>query len=145
MPVKDTLPGFRFMYRLSGLPPTYQTFKSKDTETLTKGDMVNLEGGEIDLAATNDAALIGVIATPPGATAAVDSTTEFQVITDDDAVYAVYDANARAAGATLDISGATGAMTVTTTSNADVVVVAPSTADEWTLVRIIPANHPYHL
>lgn len=141
----DTLPGFRFMYRESGQPPTIQTFKSKDTETLHKGDMVNLESGEIDLAATNDAALLGVIWTPPGTTSAVDSTTDFQVIVDHDAVYAVYDANARAAGATLDIAGATGAMTLATNSNADVVVVAPSTADEWTLVKIIPANHPYHL
>lgn len=142
MPVTDTTAGFKFMYRESGAPATIQTFKFKDTETLTKGDMVNLESGEVDLAATNDAALLGVCMETKAGT---DSTTDMTVITDHDAVYAVYDANARAAGATLDIAGATGAMTLATSSNADVVVVAPSAADEWTLVKIIPANHPFHL
>ena len=44
-------------------------------------------------------------------------------------------------GATLDISGTTGAMTVTTSSNADVTVYAPSTADEETLVMITHGEH----
>jgi len=134
----DTTAGFRFMYRLSGGQPTIQKLTFKDTETLYKGDLVNLESGEIDLAATNDAALVGVVLKT---TSGVDSTTQVEVITDADAVYAVYDANARAIGATLDITGSAGAMGVTTSSNADVQVVADSTADEWTLVMI---NHGEH-
>lgn len=134
----DTTAGFRFMYRLSGGQPTIQKLTFKDTETLYKGDLVNLESGEIDLAATNDAALVGVVLKT---TSGTDSTTQVECITDADAVYAVYDANARAIGATLDITGSAGAMGVTTSSNADVQVVADSTADEWTLVMI---NHGEH-
>jgi len=105
---------------------------------LTKGDLVNLESGEVDLAASNDAALLGeVIETKSG----VDSTTLIKVITDRDAVYAVYDANARTMGTVLDIAGTTGAMTLATDSNHDVVVVANSAADEPTLVAIISAEH----
>ena len=134
----DTSAGFRFRYRLSGGAPTIQTLTFKDTETLSKGDLVNLEGGEVDLAATNDSALVGAVLETKAGT---DSTTTIMVITDQDAVYGVYDANARAIGATLDIAGTTGAMTVTTSSNADLIVVANSTAEEETLVRIVPAKH----
>lgn len=138
MAVVDVTAGFRFMYRLSGGQPTIQKLTFKDTETLYKGDLVNLESGEIDLAATNDGALVGVVLNTTSGTA---STTQVEVITDADAVYAVYDASARAIGATLDITGSAGAMSVTTSSNADVQVVADSTADEWTLVMI---NHGEH-
>lgn len=134
----DTTAGFRFMYRLGGGQPTIQKLTFKDTETLYKGDLVNLETGEIDLAATNDSALVGIVLLT---TAGTDSTTQVECITDADAVYAVYDANARKIGATLDITGAAGAMGVTTSSNADLIVVADSTADEWTLVKI---NHGEH-
>ena len=134
----DTSLGFRFKYRLSGAPPTIQTLTIKDTETLTKGDLVNLESGEIDLAASNDTALVGVVLETKAGT---DSTTTYKVITDKDAVYAVYDANARAIGATLDIAGTTGAMTVAASSNVDLVVMANSTAAEETLVMIAPGEH----
>lgn len=134
----DTTAGFKFMYRLSGGQPTIQKLTFKDTETLYKGDLVNLESGEIDLAATNDSALVGIVLKT---TAGTDSTTQVECITDADAVYAVYDANARKIGETLDITGSAGAMGVTTSSNADVIVVANSTADEWTLVMI---NHGEH-
>lgn len=134
----DSSAGFRFRYRLSGGMPTIQTLTCKDTETLTKGDLVNLESGEIDLAATNDTALVGVVLETKAGT---DSTTTYKVITDKDAVYGVYDANARAIGATLDISGATGAMTVAASLNVDLVVVANSTAAEETLVMIAPGEH----
>lgn len=134
----DTSAGFRFRYRLSGAPPTIQTLTCKDNETLSRGDLANLESGEIDLAATNDTALVGaILETKVG----VDSTTTYQVITDFDAVYGVYDANARAIGATLDITGSTGAQTVTTSSNVDVIVVANSTASEETLVMIAHGEH----
>lgn len=129
----DTSKGFRFRYRLGGGQPTIQSLTCKDTETLSKGDWANLESGEIDLGATADAALIGVIQETKAGT---DSTTQFKVITDVDAVYGVYDATARAIGATLDLSGATGAQTVTTSSNKEFVVVADSAADEETLVKM---------
>lgn len=142
MAVVDTTPGFKFMYRMCGEEPTIQHFLFKDTETLTKGDFINVESGYADLAATNDVAFVGAALETQAGTTHV---TQIEVIVDDDAVYAVYDANARSIGDTLDISGATGAQTVTTTSNADLVVVANSTADQLTLVRIIPANHATHL
>lgn len=134
----STAKGFHFAYRESGGPATIKDLLFKDTETLTKGDLVNLETGEVDLAATNDTALLGAVLETISGT---DSTTRIRVITDADAVYRVYDANARLVGATLDITGATGNMTVTTSSNADVIVVAESTADEHTLVKIVPAEH----
>lgn len=134
----DTSLGFRFRYRLSGQPPTIQTLTIKDTETLTKGDLVNLETGEIDLAATNDHNLVGAVQETKAGT---DSTTTYKVITDWDAVYGVYDPNVRAIGATLDIAGATGAMTVAASSNVDLIVVANSTAAEETLVMIAHGEH----
>jgi hypothetical protein len=134
----DTSAGFRFRYRLCGKPPTIQHLTFMDTENLTKGDMVNLESGEIDLAATGDTALVGAVKeTKPG----TDSTTTIDVITDADAVYGVYDPNARVKGATLDITGATGAQTVTTSSNKEFVVVEASTASEETLVRFNIGKH----
>jgi hypothetical protein len=110
----------------------------KDTETLSVGDLVNLESGEIDLAATGDTNLLGVVQETQAGT---DSTTRFKVITDADAVYEVYDANARLHGATLDISGATGAQTIATSSNKEFVVYGECTATEPTLVRINIGKH----
>jgi len=136
----DTLYGFRYEYRLSGDVPTVQKLYFKDTETLTKGDLLNAESGEVDLAATGDTNLLGIaIETKAG----TDSTTQIEVIVDLDAVYSVYDPNARSIGATLDIAGTTGAQTVATSSNAEFIVVANSSASERTLVRINPAKHAY--
>lgn len=130
--------GFEFRYRISGASPTVQTLTFKDTETLTKGDILNLETGEVDLGATADTNLLGAAQETK---AGVDSTTKIEVITDDDAVYAVTDANVRAIGATLDLSGATGAQTVATSSNKEFVVAADSTATQETLVRINVGKH----
>jgi len=80
----DTSLGFRFKYRLCGARPTIQTLTIKDTETLTKGDLVNLETGEIDLGATNDTAFVGAVQETKAGT---DSVTTYKVITDWDAVY----------------------------------------------------------
>lgn len=134
----NTNKGFRFRYRLSGGKPTIQLLTYKDTETLSKGDLVNIESGYIDLGATNDTALAGVLLETQAGTTQV---TQGLVITDPDAVYGVYDPNARVVGATLDISGTTGAMTVATSSNVDLLVVANSTASEETLVQIHPTEH----
>jgi hypothetical protein len=130
--------GFTFRYRLSGGAPTIQVLKAKDSETLTKGDLLNLESGEVDLLATADTAAIGACLDTG---ARVDSTTDVTFISDADAVYAVADANARLAGATLDVAGTTGAQTVASSSNKNFVVVAPSTATEETLVRFNIGKH----
>ena len=129
----DTSAGFRPRYRLCGAPFTKVQLLFQGDETLTKGDIVNLESGEVDLAVSGDTALLGVVTeTKTG----VDSTTYIEVIVDEDAVYGVYDANARKMGDALDIDGATGAMTVATASDKDLTVVAPSAAGEETLVKI---------
>lgn len=134
----DTSAGFRYRGRKSGGAPTIQDLTCKDNETLSKGDLVNLESGEIDLGATGDTNFTGlVLETQVG----VDSTTKFRVIIDEDIILGVYDANARAKGATLDLSGATGAQTVTTSSNKEFVVYAPSTATEETLVTFNIGKH----
>jgi hypothetical protein len=113
-------------------------FKSKDTETLTKGDLLNMETGEVDLAATADVALVGMCLDTGART---DSTTDVTCITDADAVYGVADANARLQGATLDVAGATGAQAVAASSNAELLVVAGSSATEETLVTFNVAKH----
>lgn len=137
----DTSLGFRYRGRVSGGYPTFQDLTYKDNETLSKGDLANLETGEIDLAATADTNLIGLIyETQVG----VDSTTKAKVIIDPDIILGVYDANARVKGATLDISGATGAQTVATSSNKEFVVYADSTANDETLLVINIGKHHHN-
>jgi len=129
----DTSLGFRFRFRISGAPPTLQKITVADA-AFVRGDMANLESGQLDLAVTTDAAIVGMInETKSGMTTGTDT---IEVITDGDAVYGVYDANARLIGATLDISGATGAQTVATSSGKEFVVYATSSATEETLVMI---------
>lgn len=130
--------GFTFRFRESGGAPTILDLTFKDTETITKGDLVNLESGQVDLAATDDDALMGVALETVAGTSA---TSKIQCIVDEDAVYAVVDNNARLIGATLDISGATGAQTIASSSNKDFVVARTSSATEETLVRINPNHH----
>lgn len=143
--------GFRLLHRLCGAAPTIRNIISADT-TLNVGDLVNLEGSAAarvaDLAATNDTKLIGVVLGPVnpdhivGETMTLNGTTDkIRVVVDTDCVYATTDAAVRNFGDTLDIAGATGAQTVATSSNVDVVVVADSTASEPTLVMLSQANH----
>ena len=143
---------FTFRYTLNGNPPLILPFLFKDTETLTVGDLVNVESGEIDLAATNDATLAGGFVgaedpgdsaiSNPGVVAGTDSTTYGLAIVSPDAVYGVADTSARLAGATLDLSGATGAQTVAASSNVDLVVVQTkkNNSDE-VLVMIAHGEH----
>jgi methionine aminopeptidase len=138
MPVVDTSPGFKYEGRLSGGPDLIRSVYFKDTETLTKGDMVNIETGEADLGATADTALAGVARETKSGT---DSTTLIEIYWALDAVYSVYDANARAYGATLDLAGTTGAQTVAASSNADFVVIGGLNADERTQVVINSTKH----
>ena len=127
----DQTAGFKYMGRMGGGEDWIVEIPFKDSETLTKGDIVNLESGEADLGATGDSAFLGIaLETKSG----VDSTTYIRCHAAPDAIYAVYDANARNLGDTLDLSGATGAQTVDTSSNADFVVVGGLAADQWTLV-----------
>jgi methionine aminopeptidase len=130
--------GFEYEKRLSGGAPTIETLIFKDTETLTKGDIVNLETGEIDLGATGDTNLLGVVLETK---AGIDSTSTAKVIVDTDAIYTVTDANARIKGATLDLAGATGAQGVAASSNKEFVVQQASTATEKTRVRFNVGKH----
>lgn len=130
--------GFRFRYRTSGAFPTVQNLKFKDTETLSIGDLVNLESGLVDLAATGDANLLGACQQTEAGTS---ETTKIEVIVDADAVYGVIDANARKKGDTLDIKGTTGAQGVAASSNKEFVVVADSLATQETLVRFNIGKH----
>jgi hypothetical protein len=130
--------GFTFRERPSGAAPTIKSLTFKDTETITAGDMVNLETGEVDLGATGDTNLLGCAL---HTVAGVDSTTKIRCIVDADAVYSVTDNNARVIGATLDLAGATGAQGVAASSNKEFVVVADSSATEPTLVRFNVGKH----
>lgn len=145
--------GFEWRYNLmGGGQPVLKTFYMKDTETFTRGDLMNVESGEVDLAVTGDTGLAGAFVGPedpddavdgsPGKVAGTDSTTLVKVIVNPDAVYAVADANARLAGATLDISGATGAQGVAASANTEFVVVERkrATSDD-TRVMITPTAH----
>jgi hypothetical protein len=138
MSVLDTSAGFRIRGRLSGGPIHYQDILAQDTATYTKGDIVNVETGLLDLGAAADTALIGPVMETVSATA---STTKVRVATDPDIILEVYDANARVVGATLDLSGATGAMTITSSSQKDFVVYETSTATEPTLLIFNQGHH----
>lgn len=133
--------GFTYAFRESGGAPTIVDLLFKDTETLTKGDLANLETGTVDLAATADANLLGVVLETKAGTA---STTRIKVIIDADAVYSVVDNNARLLGATLDVSGATGAQTVAASSNKEFVVARESSATEPTLVKFNTGKHAFN-
>lgn len=121
--------GFEFAYTLSGSAPIIETIVVKASAVLTKGEMTNLETGEVDAGATADTAFVGP------ALEDCDNTADglsVQVITNFDAVYRVTDANAREKGALLDLG--TGGLTVAAASNNDLIVVEKSTASEPTLV-----------
>ncbi len=130
--------GFTLRQRTSGAAPTIKPVVAKDSETFTAGDMVNLEGGLADLAVTTDTNLLGTVL---HTIVAVSGVTKLKVVTDDDAVYAVDDPNARVMGATLDLAGATGAQGVAASANKEFVVVADCSAAEETLVRINVGKH----
>lgn len=135
--------GFEFSHRPTYPSPTVQEFPVKSGVTdLSGGVIANIESGEVDLAATNDTALAGLVLAPVNPDddiAALPAGAKVKVITDPDAIYRVTDANARVAGATLDL--ATGAAGVAASSNVDVVVTATSTSAQPTHVRLSNANH----
>jgi len=143
---------FYWRYNLSGHPQLIKSFQSTSTETFTAGDMCSVNSGLLDIAATNDATLCGVFVgathvadaslTAPGTVASTASDTWLDVVINTDAVYGVADTTARLAGATLDVSGATGAMTIGASSSVDfrVIETKKRAADE-TLLIIAPGEH----
>ena len=145
--------GFDWRYNVSGGKPLVLTFLMKDSETLTLGDLLNLESGEVDLLATGDTAAVGLFMGPddpddavdrnPGTVAGTDSTTVVRAIVNPDAVYAdVDDTNARLPGALLDVSGATGAQAIASASNNEFVVVArKKQASDETFVQFTAPTH----
>ena len=144
--------GFIPVYTVSGGRTLVYEFTTKETATLTVGDLLNLDTNEADLAATNDAALFGPlqgasdpddnVSGQPGRIAAVDSTTKVQAVVNRDVVLSDgADANARLVGDSLDLSGATGAQGVATSSNVDFFILKDSAASEDTLVLIARGEH----
>lgn len=127
---------FEFAYTLDGSDPIIQEFVVKNAVVLSEGEFVNLESGEVDSGATNDAEFVGI------AVSDVDNTSDgltVRCIVNRYAVYKVTDANARTVGDTLDL--ASGAQGVTTSSNADFKVVRSSSATEPTYVMVTAGNH----
>ena len=138
--------GFEWKYNVGGGRPLILTLLMKDTETLTRGDMLNVESGEVDLCATGDAAIAGVFVGPenpddavdgkPGTVSGTDSTTLVKVIVNPDAVYE--DANDTSAR----LAGATGAQTIAESSNTECVVVERKRqASDPTRVMICSSAH----
>jgi hypothetical protein len=130
--------GFHFRFRLCGQPPTIEEFTFDDTEELHAGDLISVTSGGADLGVYNDTTLVGAAVEYVSGTADVS---KIKVITDRDAVYAVHDANARTIGTEFDLTGATGAQTLTTDSSHTLKVVKNSTATEPTLVMINAGMH----
>ena len=127
---------FTFSHTLSGAAPILVDFPLKSGSVITAGSIVNLESGTLDEAATADTALVGIAVET---VTYVDATTRAKCIINPDAVYSIVDANARLAGATLDL--ASDGSTIAASSNTDLIVVYPSAATEPTQVMIIRTSH----
>jgi uncharacterized protein YbcI len=129
--------GFAFRYRLSGQRPTIEQFESSGAQKITRGDMLALDRGGLELARTGDSALVGAaVETLDG-----DQRSSIRAIVDADAVYGVVDAQMRLKGAPLDLSGNGGGQGVAIGPNGDFVVDVDSGADDETLVFINGARH----
>jgi uncharacterized protein YbcI len=130
--------GFEFRYRLDGGQATVRSFVFKDTETLSRGDLLNFEDGQVDLGVCGDTSLLGcALETLEGE----GGKTLIRVLTDADAVYAVEDPYVRKAGDHIDLTGLTSAQGVTASAGSDLTVVVDSRTDEHTLVRIEVESH----
>ncbi len=142
--------GFTWKYNISGGRPLIQSVVASTTETLTKGDIGNIESGEVDLAVTGNNELLGAIqgAFDPadektaGVITAITSVTKIKVIGNPDAVYSTPDNNARLIGAQLDIAGTTGAQTLASSSgNEFIVVKRKDVTNSPTFVKIREGAH----
>jgi len=137
----DTSLGFRYRGRKSGGPPTIQKFVAVSAATYHKGDLVSLASGECEIAATNGTTFLGIVNETAVCDGVATTGTKIEVIVDEDSIFAAYDASARLKGAILDITGATGAMTLAADSDSDVQVWANSSATEETLVCFAHGSH----
>lgn len=139
----DTSLGFKFRGRRSGGSATIRSIVCGATATLSAGDLLSLDSsGRVILGVTGATKFVGVCRETKAGTINV---TKYEVITDEDAIYAVYDNNARVQGATLDISGTTGAQTVATSSNKEFVVHATKAANsDETLVQFNFGKHVFN-
>ena len=98
--------------------------------------MVRLDVGVPAPAVTGDVSLLGCVVRPDA-----NGGTDIVVITSEDAVYGVADRHPRVRGTRLDLAGASGAQRVGEAVNNDFEVVADSTADEDTALRIAVGRH----
>ena len=130
--------GFQFRYRMSGGRPTVRDFVFGDTETLTRGDIVNWKEGRVRFGVVGDGALVGAAMESLDGNA---GETVIRVITDGDAVYGVDDPHSRTRGDHLDLGGSTGLQYVSESARSQLTVVRDSDADTETLVRIDVGSH----
>jgi RNA polymerase sigma factor (sigma-70 family) len=123
--------GFEFRYCAGGQAPTV-AWLSCD-KLLKTGDLASYEGDHVTAAGGEDEKLVGVaLDIDPGRSARARAS----VVTDADAVYAVADAGARAAGASLALTGDRGAHCVELSDEGPLEVVVDCVEGEVTLVRI---------
>jgi uncharacterized protein YbcI len=130
--------GFDFRFRLNGGAPTIRSFPTNGIDALDRGDLLSLVNDQAVLAASGDRSMLGAALEAVGAHA---KGIHVRIVTDDDAVYAVVDGKARAAGALVDLVGSSGAQGVSTGSGGDLSVLVDSSAAEDTLVRIPVGRH----
>lgn len=130
---------FQFAYCLSGSAPVMMTFPLAANTVAIVGRIMNLESGYLDEGAAGDTALVGIALEDVDNTGGSAGAKECKCIINPDAVYKIVDANARVAGATLDL--ASSGSGIGASSSTDLIVIAPSAADEDTLVKIIRASH----
>jgi RNA polymerase primary sigma factor len=128
--------GFHFRYCISGSPPTTRRHTPSRERALVPGDMASLVGGVAALAATGDRVFLGCVSER-----VASPEPHINVVVTEDAVYAVADRHARSVGASLDLAGGSGEQTVSEPVNNDFEVVADSTPDQETLLRIAFGRH----
>ena len=130
--------GFAFGYRLNGQPPTIERFPFKSTQTISRGDMLSIDGGAVEPARAGASGLVGAALETLDGEA---RTTAIRAIVDADAVYAVRDPRIRLKGAVLDLTGDGVAQAVGAGPKGNFVVDVDSRADEVTYVFINGASH----
>ena len=129
--------GFKFggtLYGGQDATPRITEYPAAAAANLTKGDAVVLgDANRVALGATGNSTFVGVVA--DGGTYAVGDMVS--VIDNHDAIWLVYDQNARVMGANSDIAGATGAQTLAAASNNDFVHARSTGADELSAVMFV--------
>jgi uncharacterized protein YbcI len=111
---------------------------ARDAGHVCRGDMLQFDGGLVNVAAPGDGKLLGVSLETVHNNALV---TTVSMIVDADAVYAVTDPHVRRVSETLRLAGASGGHGVAAAPGSEFEVVADSAASEETLLRIRPQHH----